>query len=240
MVRSLSRAGALGAVVLVAASGAVAAPIDLTDPSSSATLATILAQPGADAGKFIVFDKEFRVTAFLPAPGAPLAFSAAGITIVGRNNGLDGTGFRLFSQWADTPGDASAFGFSFEYDVNILPAYAALGYRIVGVNLAFNGAAVGLGSVASVDETVFDGATLLGNSRVFADGTTSTLDHDDMVPVTPRLGVNVIKDFKLFSPTAGGLATTSFIEQTFKQIVPTPGAGATAMIGLMLMARRRR
>lgn len=240
MVRSLSLAGAMGVVVLAAASGSSAAPIDLTNPSSSASLAAILAQPGADAGKFIVFDKEFHITTFAPTPGAPLAFTAAGITITGRDNGLDGVGFRMFGQWADNPGDASAFGFTFEYDVSILAAYAAQGYRITGVNLAFNGAASGAGSIASVDETVFDGQTLLGSARVFADGTSGTSDLSDMVPVTPRLTANVIKDFKLFSPGSGGIATTSFIEQTFKQIVPAPGTGALALVGLVAAGRRRR
>jgi hypothetical protein len=239
MIRSLSSATAACGLVMVAASGALAAPIDLTNPASSATLAQILGQAGNDAGHFIVADKEFHVLTFAPTPGAPPAFSAANITVVGRDNGLNGTGFRFFAQWADNPGDPSTFGFTFEYDVNILAAYVAQGYRITGVNLAFNGAASGVGSVASVDETVFDGQTFLGSARVFADGSTGTSDQDDMVPFTPRTGVNVIKDFKVFSPSANGLATVSFIEQTFKQI-PTPGSGATALCGFLVLSRRRR
>jgi hypothetical protein len=122
----------------------------------------------------------------------------------------------------------------------VLPSFAAQGVRISGVNLSFNGASAGIGSVASVDESVFNGQTLLGTARVEAvDG--NTPDLSDMIPVEPALvSVNVVKDFKVFAPTSTGFATTSFIEQTFKQIVPAPGAGAMAVIGLGLMARRRR
>ena len=140
----------------------------------------------------------------------------------------------------DLPGDANTFGFTIVYNATVLPSYAAQGVRISGVNLAFNGATSGVGSVASVDESVFDGQTLLGTARVESvDGNAPTLTN--MIPVEPALvSVNVIKDFKVFSPSQTGFATTSFIEQTFKQVVPAPGTGALAVVGLGLIARRRR
>lgn len=223
----------------VAVSGTVsAAPIDLTNPATSATIATILAQPGPDAGKFIVFDKLFVIKNFTPAVGSPDAFQAANVTVVGRDNGIDGAGFRLLGQWADVPGNADAFGFVFNYNVTVLPAYQALGYKITGVNLAFNGFASGPGSVASVDETIFQGASFVDNARVVAvDGPNDDLDDTRAVPETTTL--NAIKDFKLFAPTPGGVATASFIEQTFRQ-VPTPGASLLLAAGLGVFARRRR
>lgn len=225
-----------GFIVVGAAS---AAPIDLTNPMSSATIAQILAQPGPDTGKFIIFDKLFTINTFTPGAGTPAAFQAANITIVGRDNGVDGIGFRLLGQWADVPGDANAFGFVFDYNVSILPPFQGQ-YTITGVNLAFNGAAIGPGSVASVDETVFQGATLLGNPRVVASGDGTSI-LSSMINVPSTLSLNAIKDFKLFAPTPGGVATTSFIEQTFKQTaVPAPASAGLALIGLGLVARRRR
>ena len=240
MIRSWTKRAAVAAIVVGTAGTAWAAPIDLTAPGTSATMAAVLAQPGPDAGKFIVFDKLFEITAFSPAAGAPGAFQAANITLTGRNNGFDGVGFRMFGQWADLPGDANTFGFTIVYNATVLPSYAAQGVRISGVNLAFNGATSGVGSVASVDESVFDGQTLLGTARVESvDGNAPT--STNMIPVEPALvSVNVIKDFKVFSPSQTGFATTSFIEQTFKQVVPAPGTGALAVVGLGLIARRRR
>lgn len=235
-------AALVGGLAGVGGSGGVAgaAPIDLTTPGTSATMAAVLAQPGPDAGKFIVFDKIFEITVFSPAAGAPDAFQASNITVTGRNNGFDGVGFRMFGQWADLPGDVNTFGFTIVYNATVLPSFAAQGVRISGVNLAFNGASSGLGSVASVDESVFDGQTLLGTARVESvEGNPPTLSN--MIPVDPALvSVNVIKDFKVFSPSETGFATTSFIEQTFKQVVPAPGAGVMAAMGLGLIARRRR
>lgn len=240
MIRTWTKRAALCAVVGSLAGVAGAMPIDLTSPGSSSTIAAVLAQPGPDAGKFIVFDKVFEITAFTPAAGAPSAFQAANVIVRGRDNGFDGVGFRLFGQWADQPGDAATFGFTIVYNATVLPAFAAQGVRISGVNLAFNGASSGTGSVASVDESVFDGQALIGTARVESfEGNPPV--HSDMVPVEPALlSVNVVKDFKVFSPLPTGFATTSFIEQTFKQVVPSPGAGAMAMIGLGLIARRRR
>lgn len=238
MLRSSFAAAAVTAGVVIVGS-AQGAPIDLTDPSASATVAQILAQTGPDAGKFIVWDKLFMINTFTPGAGTPAAFQAANVTVVGRNNGVDGAGFRLLGQWADLPGDTTAFGFVFDYDVSILPAFQGQ-YLITGVNLAFNGAAVGPGSVTSVDETIFQGATLLGNPRVVASGD-GTSDLMAMISVPPTTLLNAIKDFKLFAPTPGGVATASFIEQTFKQIVvPAPACAGLALLGLGAVARRRR
>lgn len=238
--RNLFSAAAPAAVIVVLAASAGAAPVDLTAPGTSATIAQVLAQPGPDAGKFIVFDKVFEITAFTPAAGAPASFQSGNVTIVGRNNGNDGVGFRLFGQWADLPGDAGPYGFTIVYNATVLDDYAAQGVRIAGVNLAFNGASGGTGSVASVDESVFSGQSLLGNARVESlEGNAPTLSA--VVPLeSPLVTVNVIKDFKVFAPSPTGFATTSFIEQTFKQIVPTPGTAVIAMAGLGMIARRRR
>lgn len=238
MLRSVFAAAAVTAGVVIVGS-AHAAPIDLTDPSASATVAQILAQSGPDAGKFIVWDKLFMINTFTPGAGSPAAFQAANVSVVGRNNGVDGAGFRLLGQWADFPGDASAFGFVFDYNVSILPAFQGQ-FTITGVNLAFNGAASGAGSVASVDETVFQGATLLGNPRVVSSGDGTDIESA-MISVPSTLSLNAIKDFKVFAPTAGGFATVSFIEQTFKQTqVPAPATAGLALLGLGVIGRRRR
>lgn len=239
MIRTwITRTAAVATLAMIAGS-ANATPIDLTTPGSSTTLANVLSQPGPDAGKFIVFDKLFEITSFTPGAGSPAAFQATGITISGRNNGFDGVGFRLFSQWADNPGDNVTFGFTFAYNATVLPAYAASGVRIAGVNLAFNGASAGIGSIASVDESVFNGATLVDTARVEAHDGNPPIYSDMVALPTSLISVSVIKDFKVFAPTSTGIATTSFIEQTFKQI-PAPGTGALAVMSVGLLARRRR
>lgn len=230
-------------IALMCACGTVQAQLVL-DNNESVSLDVLL----AGDGMFIVGDKLFKIESWSNSAGIPPAseFVIQGFIAGGPGPyGLPNIGFDLIGPFGDgTPGDLVVHEYNLQYTVEILPAFAAMGYRITDNVLTFNGAASGEGSFARVDETVFDffGNTLLGEKSVFdiVGPPHETQLQDSLIWGLPGyLKLEINKDIRMFAATQGGTASASFIRQEFSQI-PAPGAAALLGLGGLIAARRRR
>lgn len=212
----------------------------------TANLADLLA-PGSDR-QFIVGDKLFTIESFANSDQQPpvSSFTVGGFIAGGPGpSGLPNIGFDLFGPFGDgTPGDGVVHEWNLQYTVEILPDFAAMGWRITDNVLTFNGSSSGDGSFARVDETVFDffGNTLLGNKSVFdvAGPPRETRLQDSLfwgAPGYTKLEIN--KDIKMFAAHVSDTATASFVRQEFSQI-PSPSAGVLLGLGGLMASRRRR
>ena len=179
-----------------------------------------------------------------------VAFPTSGVSISAfiASNPLLGTGFDITGGFGDViPNDTTISEFNLRYTVEILPAFIALGFRIIDSELTFNGNATGPGSYARVDESILNfngvpGQNLVTTSSVFAFGSNpqANLLQDHRIfgpPGYTKLEVN--KDVQFFANQPGGTATASFVRQSFSQ-VPSPGGAALFGIAGLLVARRRR
>lgn len=212
------------ALALVA-SGAHAAIIDIS--SGTVTMAQLI------GNSFIVGDKRFDMDFYT---GANIA--ANQVTVRAVNFGLNGIGFDLVGQWQDLPGNGKGSGFDLGYRVTIIQP----GFAIVDSHLQFNGFASGAGSFANVAESVFNSTGgLIGTKFVSANGGVpqSQWELEDSLVFSPQQSLSVVKNFHLFANGTSGIATTSFIRQTFSQI-PSPGAASLfAIVGLAAVRRKR-
>jgi hypothetical protein len=229
-------AGALAAFAAIggAAQSVRADIIDISQPNVH--LAAVL------GNQFIVGDKIFTVAA---NGFASSHFSAGDITI----SALQGAspGFRLSGAFNDTPGDNSGSEFVLSFNVAVLPAALAQGFRLSGVTAAFNGTATGAGSFSRVDETVMDpnNNQVLANRSVFALGDgTSQLSASASFPPPGYAAFNIVKDVQFFANGANGSASASYVDQTFNQFspqgIPLPTAAGMGLAGLTALAIRRR
>jgi hypothetical protein len=230
-----------GVMAVCAVAGAVvqtarADIIDITQPN--VTLQQVL------GNQFRVGDKLFTVAA---NGFASSRFSANQIIIsaITNANPLSGQGFRLSGSFNDPPGDAAGSEFVLSFGVDILPEFAAQGFRFSDLDLRFNGAATGAGSFARVDETALNGNNqVLGNRSVFAlgGGESHLEDHFDFPDVAPGLThLNIVKDVQFFANGADGSATASFVDQSFSQfVIPLPTGAAMTLAGMAAIAVRRR
>lgn len=236
------------ACVLLAATGLAALMISQSASAAitlsngqSVVLSQILNEP--DRG-VIISDKLFTFQSWTSTQ-----FNPANVFIGGfiANNPLDGIGFDITGGFGDVaPGDSNISEFNLRYTVEVLPSFAAQGYRIKDVGLTFNGNATGPGSYSRVDETIFDalapsGTNLLGQLTSFSiPGMQDQLqDYRDFSP-RQFLKLEVNKDVKFFANGVGGTATASFVRQSFSQVVPAPSAAALMGLGGLLVSRRRR
>ena len=179
-----------------------------------------------------------------------VAFPTSGISISAyiASNPLLGTGFDITGGFGDViPHDTTISEFNLRYNVEILPSFIALGYRIVDSELTFNGNATGPGSYARVDESILNfngipGQNLITTSSVAAFGSNPAANNlqDHRIfgpPGYTKLEVN--KDVQFFANAPGGTSTGSLVRQSFSQI---PSAGGATLFGVagLLVARRRR
>ena len=208
----------------------------------------VLLAPGSDR-KFSVGDKLFEIESWNNSAGtpAPSAFTVKGFVAGGPGpSGLPNIGFDLIGPFGDgTPGDMVVHELNLQYTVEILPAFAAQGYRITDNVLTFNGSSSGDGSFARVDETVFNffGNVLLGNKSVYsiAGPPPQSQLQDSLIWGLPGyLKLEINKDIKMFAAHVNDTATASFVRQEFSQ-VPAPGGAATMLaLGGLIAVRRRR
>lgn len=238
-----SRAVFLAVATGLAAALAPSARAEITLANGqAASLASILA---SNDRTVLIGDKKFVFSTFTSAH-----FPVANIFITGfiANNPLDGIGFDITGGFGDVvPGDGIISEFNLLYTVEVQAPFLAQLYRLKDIGLVFNGSAVGTGSYARVDESVFDffgvpGQNLLRTlaANVTAGGPNIQQDFADFSPLFySKFQVN--KDVKFFAVGASHSASASFIRQSFSQlIIPAPGATALLGIGGLLAARRRR
>ncbi len=230
----------------LALAGGTAHAVVILNNGDTLNVGTLLAA-GSDR-QFIVGDKLFTVESFSNSAIIPPAssFSVIGFIAGGPGpSGLPNIGFDLVGPFGDgSPGDQVVHEWNLQYTVEILPAFAAQGYRITDNVLTFNGSSSGDGSFARVDETVFDffGNTLLGNKSVFdiAGPPRQTRLQDSLfwgAPGYTKLEIN--KDIKMFAAHTSDTATASLIRQEFSQI-PAPGAATLLGLAGLIASRRRR
>lgn len=132
------------------------------------------------------------------------------------------------------------------YKVSVVPPSLD---AISAVNLFFNGASPipGVATFATVTETVRDlGGNVQGVITTFNDGAGGFADNNSAsLPIAPPLtGLQVDKDIQVVaapSELGGGVATISFVDNTFTQVtIPEPGVLALmnlSSIGLLLRRR---
>lgn len=117
-----------------------------------------------------------------------------------------------------------------EYDVAVLDPSK----YISDVTLRFNGAQTGTDSFALVLEQVLSNPPVqlvVAQAPGYAD-----LDDHQLIPGTSRV-LHIVKTVQVHGGTSG-LATISFIDQTFSQL-PEPATAALVAIGALALRRRR-
>ncbi|HMN40992.1 MAG TPA: hypothetical protein PKE29_09110 [Phycisphaerales bacterium] len=232
---------ALAAAGLAAlASSSSFAAITLTN-GQSVNLDVVLASNDRQVN---IGDKTFTFESYTSSSFVPSTIS---VTAFVSANPLQGTGFDLTGGFGDiNPNDANISEFNVRYTVEVMPAFAALGYRITDLGLVFNGAATGTGSYARVDESVFDVLGIPGQNLVtstsafvYGSGTPAAQLQSAVVWGPPGyVKIEVNKDVQFFA-TNNGSSSASFVRQTFSQI-PTPGAMGLIGLAGMFIARRKR
>jgi MYXO-CTERM domain-containing protein len=193
---------------------------------------------GVQIGNFIFSDFGFAFASGSPTNPAPTA-SQIGVTQTpGSNVGLT---FNSFWQSIPVAGDQ---------DGNIRYSVTATGNNAIDqVNLAFNGAAPvpGPGTQAFVTETVSTlvsggpGSTIGQLTTVNSIATGSTTTNNASLTLSPtRNAIFVSKDVQVNSG-ASGIATISWVDNTYHSTpVPEPASLGLGLMGVGLLARRRR
>ncbi|MBU3682631.1 MAG: hypothetical protein FGM39_01155 [Phycisphaerales bacterium] len=196
-------------------------------------------------------DKAFTFQSVTSSTFSLANFSIRAYVSAGTNQwGLHDVGFDIVGPFADsTPGNGMYADMNIRYTVEVLPAAYAADVSLRGIGLSFDGAVTGTGSIARVDETVFDldRNAFMGNLAAFAaagpppSGTWSgSLDFTQMHGVLGYRALEVNKNIK-FLATAGGSATATFVRQEFSQVMlPAPGAVALLGVGTAFARGRRR
>lgn len=238
----------LAIAIAAAAAGRVHAVVVLAN-GQSVGVGTLLA-PGGDRSVQID-DKVFTFQSITSSTFTLANFSIRAYVSATTNQwGLHNVGFDIVGPFGDlTPGDGAYSDMNIRYSAAVLPSAYAADVSLAGIGLSFDGLVTGTGSVARVDETVFDldRNRFLGNLSVLAAAGPPPSRHT--ATSLSFLGPDSIHGFRAFEvnknikflATAGGTATATFVRQEFNQIMaPTPGAAALLGIGGALMRDRRR
>lgn len=240
------------AVLAIAAAASAAghahAVVVLTN-GQSVNLGTMFAAGGDRAVQ--IDDKVFTFQSVTSSTFSRADFSIRAYVSATTNQwGLHDVGFDIVGPFGDfTPGNGMYADMNIRYTVAVLPAAYAADVSLRGIGLSFDGAVSGTGSLARVDETVFDldSNAFLGNLSAFAaagpppSGTWSgALDFTQAHGIDGFRALEINKNIK-FLATAGGSATATFVRQEFSQIMlPAPGAVALLGVGAALARGRRR
>lgn len=216
----------------------------------SVNMADIFAS-GSDR-KVMIDDKIFTFESIRSSVFGASQFQVVGFISAGTNQwGLHNVGFDITGPFGDgTPGDGTYHEMNLQYSVEVAPEFYARDVRLCDVGLVFNGSAGGPGSIASVDETVWDldANRFLGNLRAYDyagdEQETQLTDYAnfcEMYDVHGFRAFEVNKDIKFFANTPNSFSTASFVRQEFSQIMaPAPGAIALLAAAGLIGARRRR
>ena len=216
----------------------------------SVSMADIFAS-GSDR-KVMIDDKIFTFESIRSSVFSASQFQVVGFISAGTNQyGLHNVGFDITGPFGDgTPGDGTYHEMNLQYSVEVAPEFYARDVRLCDVELVFNGSAGGPGSIASVDETVWDldANRFLGNLRAYDyAGDEQETQLNDYANFCEIYGVHgyrafeINKDIKFFANTPNSFSTASFVRQEFSQIMaPAPGAIALLAAAGMIGARRRR
>ncbi len=216
----------------------------------SVSMADIFAS-GSDR-KVMIDDKIFTFESVRSSVFSTSQFQVVGFISAGTNQwGLHNVGFDITGPFGDgTPGDGGYHEMNLQYTVEVAPEFYARDVRLCDVGLVFNGSAGGPGSIASVDETVWDldANMFLGNLRAYDyagdEQETQLTDYANFCEIYGVHGYRafeVNKDIKFFANTPNSFSTASFVRQEFSQIMaPAPGAIALLAAAGMMGARRRR
>jgi hypothetical protein len=216
----------------------------------SVNMADIFAS-GSDR-KVMIDDKIFTFESIRSSVFSASQFQVVGFISAGTNQwGLHNVGFDITGPFGDgTPGDGGYHEMNLQYSVEVAPEFYARDVRLCDVGLVFNGSAGGPGSIASVDETVWDldANMFLGNLRAYDyagdEQETQLTDYANFCEIYGVRGYRafeVNKDIKFFANTPNSFSTASFVRQEFSQIMaPAPGAIALLAAAGMIGARRRR
>lgn len=235
----------LAAGVLAGIVGFTASDAKATVQFSSLTSPTLQDLINANAsGGVVIGDKVFSDFSYIGAPpGAPNPAPTPSQIAVGTAPGSD-IGLTFSSAWE------SALGLNqdsiIRYAVSVLPTSKLM---ITDVGLRFNGNAPiqAPGTFATVTETVSTlnaagngpGSTI-GQVSVIADGAGSSSNRfSDHLTFAPTSSVFVEKDIQLNS-TDSGVATISFVDNTFSQVPEPATFSLLGLAGTGLLARRRR
>ncbi len=236
-------------VAALAMNGAAHAMIVLGN-GQSVSMADIFAS-GSDR-KVMIDDKIFTFESIRSSVFSTSQFQVIGFISAGTNQyGLHNVGFDITGPFGDgTPGDGTYHEMNLQYSVEVAPEFYARDVRLCDVELVFNGSAGGPGSIASVDETVWDldANRFLGNLRAYDyAGDEQETQLNDYANFCEIYGVHgyrafeINKDIKFFANTPNSFSTASFVRQEFSQITaPAPGAIALLAAAGMIGARRRR
>ena len=216
----------------------------------SVNMADIFAT-GSDR-KVMIDDKIFTFESIRSSVFSASQFQVVGFISAGTNQwGLHNVGFDITGPFGDgTPGDGGYHEMNLQYSVEVAPEFYARDVRLCDVGLVFNGSAGGPGSIASVDETVWDldANMFLGNLRAYDyagdEQETQLTDYANFCEIYGVHGYRAFeinKDIKFFASTPNSFSTASFVRQEFSQIMaPAPGAIALLAAAGMIGARRRR
>ena len=146
--------------------------------------------------------------------------------------GADQPGIQLQAGFADLAG-GDTFAATVMFEV-----HAAFGSAVTGVQLNGNPAVVGGTGTASVTETITTlGGDPLAELMIQAGAGTSTLSSGALLS-EPHTSLKVSKRIVLSAET--GLATISFVDQTYTVGVPEPASLAMALSGLFGLGFIRR
>jgi hypothetical protein len=233
----------------IAMTGAAHAVVVLGN-GDSISMASIFAA-GSDR-KVMIDDKIFTFESLRSSAFSASQFQVIGFISASTNQwGLHDVGFDITGPFGDgMPGDGAYHEMNLQYTVEVAPEFYARDVRLCDVGLVFNGSAGGPGSIASVDETVWDldANRFLGNLRAYdyagdeqETQLTDYADYCELYDVHGFRAFEVNKDIKFFANTPNSFATASFVRQEFSQIMaPAPGAIALLAAVGMISTRRRR